>query len=74
VVDDVRTDKGPAPVHARIIHPYSHSLSNDEKSSRPEGMCVASLDTWVAYAPQVERAILPEPEDVLKAIVEVKQY
>ncbi|HEX8694773.1 MAG TPA: dehydrogenase E1 component subunit alpha/beta [Longimicrobium sp.] len=35
---------------------------------------VASLDTWVAYAPQVERAILPEPEDVLKAIVDVKAF
>ncbi|HEX8210239.1 MAG TPA: thiamine pyrophosphate-dependent enzyme [Longimicrobium sp.] len=35
---------------------------------------VASLDTWVAYAPQVERAILPEPEDVLKAIQEIKAF
>jgi 2-oxoisovalerate dehydrogenase E1 component len=35
---------------------------------------VASLDTWVAYAPQVERAILPEPEDVLKAIQQVKEF
>jgi 2-oxoisovalerate dehydrogenase E1 component len=35
---------------------------------------VASLDTWVAYAPQVERAILPEPEDVLAAIEQVKAY
>jgi 2-oxoisovalerate dehydrogenase E1 component len=35
---------------------------------------VASLDTWVAYAPQVERAILPEPEDVLKAITEIKAF
>jgi 2-oxoisovalerate dehydrogenase E1 component len=35
---------------------------------------VASLDTWVAYAPQVERAILPEPEDVLKAVVDVAGY
>ncbi|HEX6745840.1 MAG TPA: dehydrogenase E1 component subunit alpha/beta [Longimicrobium sp.] len=35
---------------------------------------VASLDTWVAYAPQVERAILPEPEDVLKAIEQVKAF
>jgi 2-oxoisovalerate dehydrogenase E1 component len=35
---------------------------------------VASLDTWVAYAPQVERAILPEPEDVFKAIEEVKAF
>ncbi len=35
---------------------------------------VASMDTWVAYAPQVEREILPEPEDVLKAIVDVAGY
>jgi 2-oxoisovalerate dehydrogenase E1 component len=35
---------------------------------------VASMDTWVAYAPQVERAILPEPEDVLKAIEQVKAF
>ena len=35
---------------------------------------VASLDTWVAYAPQVERAILPEPEDVLTAIEQVKNF
>ncbi len=35
---------------------------------------VASLDTWVAYAPQVERAILPEPEDVLKTIQEIRAF
>jgi 2-oxoisovalerate dehydrogenase E1 component len=35
---------------------------------------VASMDTWVAYAPQVERAILPEPEDVLKAIEQIKAF
>ena len=35
---------------------------------------VASMDTWVAYAPQVERAILPEPEDVLAAIQAVTAF
>jgi 2-oxoisovalerate dehydrogenase E1 component len=35
---------------------------------------VASLDTWVAYAPQLERAILPEPEDVAKAIESLRSY
>jgi 2-oxoisovalerate dehydrogenase E1 component len=35
---------------------------------------VASLDTWVAYAPQLERAILPEPEDVAAAIEEIRRY
>jgi 2-oxoisovalerate dehydrogenase E1 component len=29
---------------------------------------VASLDTWVAYAPQLEDAILPQTENVLDAI------
>ncbi|HEX6939972.1 MAG TPA: dehydrogenase E1 component subunit alpha/beta [Longimicrobiales bacterium] len=35
---------------------------------------VASLDTWVAYAPRLEEAILPNPEDVLKAIEELRRY
>ncbi|HEU0053354.1 MAG TPA: dehydrogenase E1 component subunit alpha/beta, partial [Longimicrobium sp.] len=35
---------------------------------------VASMDTWVAYAPQLERAILPEPEDVLKAIEQTASF
>ena len=35
---------------------------------------VASLDTWVAYAPLVERATLPETEDVLAAIEQVKAF
>jgi 2-oxoisovalerate dehydrogenase E1 component len=35
---------------------------------------VAALDTFVAYAPQLEDAILPQTEDVLKAIVELSKY
>jgi len=35
---------------------------------------VASMDTWVAYAPQVERAILPEPEDVARALEELRNF
>ncbi len=35
---------------------------------------VASMDTWVAYAPQVERAILPEPEDVATAIEQLNDF
>jgi 2-oxoisovalerate dehydrogenase E1 component len=35
---------------------------------------VASLDTWVAYAPQVEDAILPQVDDVLRALVEIAEY
>ena len=35
---------------------------------------VASLDTWVAYAPQLEAAILPNADDVLAAIRELAEY
>ncbi|MEX2571068.1 MAG: thiamine pyrophosphate-dependent enzyme [Gemmatimonadota bacterium] len=35
---------------------------------------VASLDTWVAYAPQLERAILPEAEEVAEAVRGVVEY
>ncbi|MEX2582658.1 MAG: thiamine pyrophosphate-dependent enzyme [Gemmatimonadota bacterium] len=35
---------------------------------------VASLDTWVAYAPTLERAILPEADDVVKVVEELVKY
>jgi pyruvate/2-oxoglutarate/acetoin dehydrogenase E1 component len=35
---------------------------------------VAALDTFVAYAPQLEDHILPQPEDVLRAINELRAY
>jgi 2-oxoisovalerate dehydrogenase E1 component len=35
---------------------------------------VCALDTFVAYAPQLEDAILPQPADVARAIAEVKAY
>jgi 2-oxoisovalerate dehydrogenase E1 component len=35
---------------------------------------VASLDTWVAYAPNVEDAILPQTPDVVRALVELGEY
>ena len=35
---------------------------------------VAALDTFVAYAPQLEDAILPQVEDVAKAITELDSY
>ena len=35
---------------------------------------VASLDTWVAYAPKLEEAILPQTGDVLKGILELAAY
>lgn len=35
---------------------------------------VGALDTFVAYAPQLEDAILPQSADVLKAITELQSY
>jgi len=35
---------------------------------------VASMDTWVAYAPEVEAAVLPQVTDVVDAIVELFEY
>ena len=35
---------------------------------------IAALDTFVAYAPQLEDAILPQVADVLEAIVEISSY
>jgi 2-oxoisovalerate dehydrogenase E1 component len=35
---------------------------------------VASMDTWVAYSPQVENAILPQTPDVVEALVDLAEY
>ena len=35
---------------------------------------VASLDTWVAYAPSVEDATLPQTSDVVEALVNLAAY
>jgi 2-oxoisovalerate dehydrogenase E1 component len=32
------------------------------------------MDTFVAYQPILEEAILPQPESILKAIVDLRGY
>jgi 2-oxoisovalerate dehydrogenase E1 component len=32
------------------------------------------MDTFVAYQPILEEAILPQPENILKAIVDLRGY
>jgi 2-oxoisovalerate dehydrogenase E1 component len=35
---------------------------------------IGAIDTFVAYQPILEDAILPQPETIFKAIVELRAY
>ena len=35
---------------------------------------IGAMDTFVAYQPVLEDAILPQPDTILKAIVELKAF
>jgi 2-oxoisovalerate dehydrogenase E1 component len=51
-VDYCRERKGPAFIHGKVIRPYSHSLSDDEKLYRPdeERQADAAVDPIKTYA------------------------
>ncbi|HKX84050.1 MAG TPA: thiamine pyrophosphate-dependent enzyme, partial [Pyrinomonadaceae bacterium] len=51
-VEYCRERKGPAFIHAKVIRPYSHSLSDDEKLYRPdeERQADAAIDPLKTYA------------------------
>jgi 2-oxoisovalerate dehydrogenase E1 component len=66
-----RKRRGPALVHAHVIRPYSHSLSDDEKLYRPEEEREAEVQrdptrTFATYL--IDEGIATEPE--LKRIAE----
>jgi 2-oxoisovalerate dehydrogenase E1 component len=56
-----------AEIAARISDELFHDLDAPVRR-------VCALDTFVAYAPQLEDAILPQSSDVAKAIAELKAY
>jgi 2-oxoisovalerate dehydrogenase E1 component len=43
-VDNCRKNRGPAFVHAKVIRPYAHSFSDDEKLYRPDEERVFDVD------------------------------
>jgi 2-oxoisovalerate dehydrogenase E1 component len=73
-VDYARARKGPALVHAQVIRPYSHSLSDDEVHYRPasERDADAARDPVVAFPQQlVKDGVATQAEiDRIKAEVE----
>ncbi len=72
--DYARQRKGPALVHAKVIRPYSHSLSDDEVHYRSvsERDADAARDPLVTYPPLLlERGVATEAElDLIRSQVE----
>jgi 2-oxoisovalerate dehydrogenase E1 component len=73
-VDHCRARKGPAMVHAHVIRPYSHSLSDDEVLYRPasERQADAARDPITSFPKTLlERGLATEAEiEAIKAEVE----
>ena len=64
-VDHIRARKGPALVHAKVIRPYSHSLSDDEIFYRPpeERSLDAARDPVITFPKHLlEQGIASEAE------------
>src|SRR5438094_124284 len=71
----VRERKGPAFVHARVIRPYSHSLSDDEKLYKPpaERAAEARRDPIVRFADLLKLNALATDEDLAAMAADVER-
>ena len=61
-----RERRGPALVHAHVIRPYSHSMSDDERAYKPESEreAEARRDPLVTFADYLLREGLSSAEDI----------
>ena len=73
--DYVRARKGPAFVHARVIRPYSHSLSDDEKLYKPpaEREAEARRDPIARFAEFLKQNGLATDEDLAVIAADVER-
>ena len=71
-----RERRGPALVHAHVIRPYSHSMSDDERAYKPEAEREdeAKRDPLVTFANYLmsERLLTPEDIDQLKGQIDAE--
>ncbi|MEP6946232.1 MAG: dehydrogenase E1 component subunit alpha/beta [Acidobacteriota bacterium] len=72
-VDYCRARKGPAFVHAQVVRPYSHSLSDDEKLYRPasELQAEAATDPIKKFAEYLMTNGIASSEDLEKLRIEI---
>src|SRR5262249_36567265 len=70
-----RARRGPAFVHARVIRPYSHSLSDDEKLYKPpvEREAEARRDPIRRFAEFLKEQQLATDEDLAAVVAEVER-
>src|SRR5262245_30898131 len=71
----VRARNGPAFVHARVIRPYSHSLSDDEKLYKPqaEREAEARRDPLVRFAEFLKSNQLATDDDLAAMLADVER-